>query len=127
MNKFAALPFNDRDLYSVHFDGDDALDGFEKYITREIERRPLSLQRIQNILNSNRAAKLEIIREFMVECLQENKTTNVGQDEDTKEMIRRFVTMIGLKRMIKNEQQNSEKQFRTFSISPKNNIFVEKN
>lgn len=99
MNEFAALLFNDRELYSVQFNGDDALDGFEEFICREIERRPLSLQRIQSFLNSNQAAKMDIIRDFMVEWLQDDNAANLVQNEDPKKIIQRFISMIGLNRI----------------------------
>lgn len=91
---FASILFNDKEIYSVQFNGSESLDGFDEFIGIQCDRQEPKFEDINKALESNPVTKREIVREFMVEFLAADRAEH-GECE-TSTMIQRFAQKIGL-------------------------------
>lgn len=87
---FASLLLNDREIYSVQFNGTESLNGFDEFIGLQCDRREPSVSQIKIALTANPSAERAIVRDFLAADRAQN-----GED-DANAMIQRFAQRIGL-------------------------------
>lgn len=98
--EFAALLFNHRKLHSFRFNGDYAVKRFDDFISREDDRRPLNISRVNRFLESNREMKLVIVRDFISNWVRSKRTIGGDQLIEPDAIIEQFIREIGLGRII---------------------------
>lgn len=84
---FASLLFNDRDLYSVQFNGEESLQHFDQFVQQEVNQRPLNYGRVQEFLNSHPDTKVEVIQEFVIDWLRSERANNEGANHEAVDTI----------------------------------------
>lgn len=94
---YVALFFNHRKMYMARFNGDFAQKHFEEFISRECERRPLDIVRINQYLNFRNDSKVRIIRKFIIDWLKSN---SADQEFSSDAMVRRFLAELGLEHFL---------------------------
>lgn len=94
---YVALFFDHRKMYMARFNGDYAQKHFEEFISRESERRPLDIVRINQYLSFRNEMKFRIIRKFIVDWLKSN---NADQAFDSDAMVRRFLSSLSLEHVL---------------------------
>lgn len=90
---FASLLFNDRELYSVQFNADQALDGFDAFIDQECQRIPVDNDHVKDFFNKNANLKTEVVRKFIMDWMIAD-----AANDDPADKIQRFIEDIGLAR-----------------------------
>lgn len=93
---YVTLMFNDRELFVVSFDGDEIFDEFGTFVAQECNRKPLTVNRVNNYLNNNPGVKLEFIRDYMEDWLVSYRNETDNADASAGGMIQRFIDELEL-------------------------------